>query len=88
MSTRKPHNDIAGYVCELKCKRPCGGHVVIYDRNNGADWIDGDERWVVMHEPSSLHVAVSSLTQARSLMKDAAADTGRPAFADIIPDGE
>lgn len=85
ISTRKPHNGIAGYVCELKCKRACGGHVVVYDRERGADWIDADERWVVMHEPSTLHVAVSSLRHAREIMKDAATDTGRPAFADIIP---
>ena len=70
---RKPHNHIAGYVCELKCNAPQGGHVVIYDRHNGADWIDVDERWVVAHEPSGLHMAVGSLRRARQDMKLAAA---------------
>ncbi len=44
-SKRKPYNDDAGYVCSRKC--PDGGHVVVYDRENGGDWIDGEQRWVV-----------------------------------------
>ena len=84
MSRRKPHNDIAGYVAELKCHRPCGGHIVIYDRKNGADWIDADDRYIVMHEPSSLHVSVTNMPTARDLMKDAARGEGQ-AQADIIP---
>ncbi len=67
-STRKPHNHITGYVAEQKCKAPCGGHIVIYDRERGFD-IDADSRWIVMHEPSSLHVAVASLKAAREVLK-------------------
>ena len=44
-SKRKPYNDDAGYICSRKCAD--GGHVVVYDRQNGGDWIDGTTRWVV-----------------------------------------
>lgn len=84
-STRKPHNENAGYRCELKCK--LGGHIVIYDRQQGFD-CDANYRYVVMHEPSSLHVAVSSMPQARSIMKGVAnAETFEEAkqIADILP---
>ena len=83
-TSRKPHSGISGYHAERRCRRPCGGHIVIYDRKNGAGWIDADERWVVSHEPSGLHVAVSNEKTARALMKDCAADVGE-APADIIP---
>lgn len=45
MSKRKPYNDDAGYVASRKCAD--AGHVVVYDRKNGGDWIDGEERWIV-----------------------------------------
>ena len=83
MSTRKPHNDNLGYVCELKCKAPCGGHIVIYDRAKGFD-CDADHRWIVMHEPSSLHVAVPSLRDARAFMKSAAAGDGEEIYPDVV----
>jgi len=44
MSKRKPYNGDAGYRCSLKFPL---GHVVLYDRQNGGDWIDGGERWVL-----------------------------------------
>ena len=44
MSTRKPFNGDAGYLCSLRAPF---GHVVVYDRAHGGDWIDGDTRWVV-----------------------------------------
>lgn len=74
-SIRKPHNDNAGYVCELKSKHPkLPGHFVIYDRDaDPSPGIDADERWILMHEPSSHHVAIGSLKHARELMKAAAA---------------
>lgn len=57
-----------GYVTERKSHHPkLPGHFVVYDRKMGFD-CDADERWIVMHEPSSHHVAVSSLTKARELM--------------------
>lgn len=68
----KPHRGNAGYVCEMKCK--LGGHIVIYDRESGFD-CSADYRWIVMHEPSSLHVAVRSLGQARAVMKGVAKST-------------
>jgi hypothetical protein len=84
-SNRKPHNTVQGYVCELKCG--LGGYVVIYDRKR-ASWIDGDARWVVLHEPSSGHVTVKTLTTARAIMKHVArastVDEARLA-ADILP---
>ena len=81
---RKPHSANAGYVAELKCHAPCGGHIVIYDRDGGFD-IDADYRWIVMHEPSSLHVSVKCLSMARFVMKECAA--GNPE-ADILPNRE
>lgn len=75
MSIRKPYNDVIGYVCSLKVRTPndsgVGGHIVIYDRYKGFD-CDADDRWIVMHEPSSLHVSVPTLESARVLMKLAA----------------
>lgn len=85
MSTRKPHNNVEGYVCELKCT--LGGHIVIYDAKY-ATWIDAAERWVVLHEPSSLHVCVKTLSTAREIMKQVArATTFEEAKkgADILP---
>lgn len=72
MSTRKPHMQNAGYVTERKSKHPkLPGHFVVYDRDaNPSPGIDADERWIVMHEPSSHHVAVSSMDKARALMVD------------------
>lgn len=48
MSSRKPYNEDAGYVCSRKMPNNLG-HVVIYDRNNGGDWIDGETRWILAH---------------------------------------
>jgi hypothetical protein len=85
---RKPHANNAGYVAELRCK--LGGHVVIYDRQAGFE-CDADDRWIVMHEPSSNHVSVGSLAHARSVMKGVArASTLNEAcrHADILPHRE
>jgi hypothetical protein len=68
MSNRKPHMENAGYVTERKSRHPkLPGHFVVYDRDNGFE-IDADHRWIVMHEPSSYHVAVSSRAHAQALM--------------------
>lgn len=86
---RKPHRNDDGYVCELRCR--LGGHVVIYDRQRGADWIDADERWIVMHQPSTRHVAVPSLAFARDIMRGVArAESVRAAqvYADMLPEPE
>jgi hypothetical protein len=60
----------AGYVTERKSKHPkLPGHFVVYDRDAiPSPGIDADVRWIVMHEPSSNHVACSSLRNARALM--------------------
>lgn len=47
------------------------GLMVVYDRKAGFD-IDADERWIVMHEPSSIHVAVRTKSQALAAMNEAA----------------
>jgi len=75
MSSRKPHNQNAGYVCERKSSHPkLPGHFVIYDRDaNPSPGIDADDRWILMHEPSSYHVSVRSLRLARELMSAMAA---------------
>lgn len=67
---RKPHSENAGYVAERVSRHPkLPGHIVIYDRDaDPAPGIDATHRWIVMHEPSSHHVAVASLKAARSLM--------------------
>ncbi|MDE0660303.1 MAG: hypothetical protein OXI79_11705 [Gammaproteobacteria bacterium] len=44
MSKRKPYNRDAGYKCSLKTPF---GHAVVYDRERGGGWIDGEGRWVV-----------------------------------------
>lgn len=72
MSKRKPFNEDAGYKASL---RTPFGHAVIYDRENGGDWIDADTRWVVAaydSEHSNLAIMeASSLRIARETMKGA-----------------
>ena len=69
---RKPLNDTAGYVASLKTSF---GYVMITDRDNGGDWIDSEERWVVSsfdHDMSNIAlIETSSLRRAREIMKDA-----------------
>lgn len=81
----KPHRGNAGYVAEMKCK--LGGHIVIYDRKSGFE-VDADNRWIVMHEPSSRFVEIKSLADARLVMKGVAksrtVDEART-HADILP---
>ena len=43
MSKHKPFHRDAGYKCSLRAPF---GHVVVYDRSRGGDWIDADTRWV------------------------------------------
>jgi hypothetical protein len=88
VSTRKPHSGNGGYVCERKAR--LGGHVVVYDAPAAGISTDG-YRWVVMHEPSSNHVAIKTERQARELMKALAeARTIEEAclYADVFPAGE
>jgi hypothetical protein len=87
VSKRKPHSSNAGYVSERKSKHPkLPGHFVIYDRDaDPSPGIDADQRWIVMHEPSSHHVAVSSLLHARALMYDMADGHGTADFGQHEP---
>lgn len=66
VSTRKPHAGNAGFICERKAR--LGGHIVVYDRKRGCQ-VDADERWIVMHEPNSRHLAIATETHARHVMK-------------------
>lgn len=74
-SKRKPYNGDAGYVASRKC--PDGGHCVVYDRQNGGDWIDGEARWVIskysadQRNEGLLDCATKALAIGR--MKDTAA---------------
>jgi hypothetical protein len=83
VSMRKPHAGNAGFVCERKAR--LGGHIVVYDRKRGCD-VDADERWIVMQEPSSRHLAIATETRARDLMKGLA-DARTPDEARAIADG-
>ena len=71
MSARKPFNGDAGYKASL---RTWFGWVVIYDRENGGDWIDADSRWVVAaYDEDKMNLALleaRSEREARRVMKD------------------
>ena len=79
MSNRKPHNNLAGYVCERKSKHPkLPGHFAVFDKKNGGDWVTGTdgERWGVLHiKPdgeAGCVVCLTALPSARALMVDMA----------------
>lgn len=80
MSTRKPHNHLEGYVCELKSHHPkLAGHFVIFARDKGGSWITGTDgdRYAVAHiRPDNTVgclVCLTNLPTARAVMKDMAA---------------
>ena len=72
MSKRKPLNDTAGYVASRKTPF---GYLMILDRQNGGDWVDAEERWVISAlTPEFSNIAFTtakSLKDARATMKDA-----------------
>ncbi len=77
MSARKPHNDLAGYVCERKSHHPkLPGYFIIFDRDKGGDWVTGTDgsRWGLLHSKpnntSGCVVCFSNLPTARAIMKD------------------
>lgn len=77
MSNRKPHNDLAGYVCELKSRHPkLPGHFAIFARDKGGDWITGTDgdRYGVAHmkadDTVGCIVCMPNLPSARWLMKE------------------
>ncbi|TXH41324.1 MAG: hypothetical protein E6Q97_37780 [Desulfurellales bacterium] len=66
---RNPYTKNAGYVTAQESRHPkLPGHFVIYDRNQPGVDVDADDRWIVMHEPSSYHVSCTSLRVAREVM--------------------
>jgi hypothetical protein len=73
MADRKPHSSNVGYKAERKVHHWIGGHVVLYDREHGFE-CDADERWIVMHEPSSVHIAIRTREHAYHDMKLAVVD--------------
>lgn len=95
MSKRKPHNNIDGYVAELKSHHPkLPGYFAIFDRNKGATWMIGEDepRYAVAHIRADnlfgSFVTLSSLPAARAVMKDMAAggntaDLGQYTYDDL-----
>lgn len=77
MSTRKPHQDFAGYVCELRNKYS-GGHTVISDCKRAAEegsalvenYAEEGGRWQVLCETHGHLVYCTNLPVARECMKD------------------
>jgi hypothetical protein len=77
MSIRKPHQDFAGYVAELRNKYS-GGHTVISDckraEEEGAalvqDYVDEGGRYQVLCNEHGHLVYCSNLPVARECMKD------------------
>lgn len=67
-SIRKPHNDILGYVCELRNRRTGVNYVVIYDRNKGFD-CDADYRYIISCEEHGVMTSAPSMPRAREIMK-------------------
>jgi hypothetical protein len=67
MSTRKPHNQDAGYICELIFK-PSRSHIVIYKAAEQGIDAGGDKYAVVCSTHGSL-VGVPNLPKAREVMK-------------------
>lgn len=73
MRQKTDYNQNAGYIAERAVTGNVGGHMVVYDRNRGFD-CDADTRWIVCHEPSGYHIAVSTRSQAFDVMRDGVTD--------------
>ena len=77
MSARKPHQDFAGYVCELRNKYS-GGHTVISDCRRAADegnaiveaYAEEGGRYQVLCNEHSHLVYCANLPEARECMKE------------------
>lgn|SRR3990167_6027012 len=77
MSARKPHQDFAGYVCELRNKYS-GGHTVISDCKRAAErgtplvenYVEEGGRWQALCNEHGHLVYCSNLAVARECMKD------------------
>lgn len=76
---RKPHNHLAGYVCERKsahAKLP--GYFAIFDKKTGGDWVTGTDghRYGVLHiypdEHAGCVITFTNLPSARAVMVEMA----------------
>lgn len=67
MSTRKPHNQDAGYICERIFKQS-GSHIVIYKAAEQGIDVGGDKYAVVCSAHASI-VSDTNLPGARASMK-------------------
>lgn len=57
----------------FRAQRPCkSGTLVIYNADEFGFWPEKDGKWIVMLEPSGLHLEARTLKIARSMMADAA----------------
>ena len=74
MSKRKPMNNTAGYVCSRLAGGFRRGHLMILDRQRDGDWIDADNRWLLVWTMGTF-VSYTSLKKARRDMKDAATNS-------------
>jgi len=79
----------AGIVCALNCNAPCGGWVVLYDRNKGAQLgitepISTTGRYILVHRPSQNCLwPFDDLKQAREFTRAAA--KGEDATGGLLP---
>src|SRR5689334_3487241 len=77
MSTRKPHQDFAGYIAELRNKYS-GGHTVICDCKRAAeegnpivhDYVEEGGRYQVLCNEHGHLIYSANLPAARAMMKD------------------
>lgn len=76
---RKPHNHLAGYVCERKSFHPkLPGYFCIFDKKNGGDWVTGTDgcRYGVLHiqpnEQAGCVITFTNLPSARAIMVEMA----------------
>lgn len=54
MSTSNPYEDDIGYVKGRRCSD--GGHVVLYDKKKGVEWLESDMRWVLIKYSSDKNI--------------------------------
>ena len=58
-----PYSDSPGY---RKAAKTRFGYVVLYDREKGGDWIDGDTRWVISaYDNDQRNIALLDLSTKR-----------------------
>ena len=66
-----PYSDSPGYRKAVKTRF---GYVVLYDREKGGDWIDGDTRWVISAYDDDQHnialLDVATKKEGESALED------------------